>query len=177
MLDLARFVEDCRAAVAGDPTHKTVTEVIKKAFEGPAGVLAAVGEPTASGLVPIYASSTLTIVNVIWKPNMAVTPHNHRMWAVIGIYGGREDNIFWRRIPNDPSGRIEARGATALSTGDVTSLGVNVIHSVTNPISKLTGAIHVYGGDFFAAERSEWDAEHLTEGPLDIAKTKALFGA
>jgi len=30
---------------------------------------------------------------------------------------------------------------------------------VTNPIGKLTGAVHVYGGDFFAAPRSEWDAE------------------
>jgi predicted metal-dependent enzyme (double-stranded beta helix superfamily) len=176
MLDLEKVVEDCRAAVAMDPTHRTVAEVIKKAFETPAAVLAAVGEPQASGLVPIYTSRTLTIPNVIWKPNMAVLPHNHRMWAVIGIYGGREDNIFWRRVKDDPSGRIEARGATALSTGDVTALGVDVIHSVTNPISKLTGALHVYGGDFFAAERSEWDAEHLTEGSLDIAKTKALFG-
>ena len=26
-------------------------------------------------------------------------PHNHEMWAVIGVYTGREDNIFWRRIP------------------------------------------------------------------------------
>jgi len=21
------------------------------------------------------------------------------MWAVIGVYTGREDNIFWRRVP------------------------------------------------------------------------------
>jgi hypothetical protein len=27
-----------------------------------------------------------------------------------------------------------------------------------------TGAIHVYGGDFFGAERSEWDPETLKEG-------------
>jgi hypothetical protein len=32
---------------------------------------------------------------------------------------------------------------------------------VTNPIPRLTGAIHVYAGDFFAAERSEWDPETL----------------
>jgi predicted metal-dependent enzyme (double-stranded beta helix superfamily) len=37
--------------------------------------------------------------------------------------------------------------------------GDNIIHSVTNPIPRLTGAIHVYGGDFFGAERSEWDPE------------------
>jgi hypothetical protein len=41
--------------------------------------------------------------------------------------------------------------------GDAEPLGHNVIHSVTNPIPRLTVAMHVYGGDFFAAERSEWD--------------------
>jgi predicted metal-dependent enzyme (double-stranded beta helix superfamily) len=41
-------------------------------------------------------------------------PHNHQMWAVIGVYTGREDNIFWRRIPGG-GGRLEAAGARALS--------------------------------------------------------------
>jgi hypothetical protein len=46
---------------------------------------------------------------------------------------------------------------------------------VTNPIPRLTGAIHVYGGDFFAAERSEWDAESLLEGRYDVARTIRRF--
>ena len=94
---------------------------------------------------------------------------------MIGVYGGREDNIFWRRVKNAPDGRIEAAGAKALSTGDVAPLGDNIIHSVTNPIAKLTGAIHVYGGPFFEAERSEWDAENLTEQAYDIAKNRSMF--
>jgi predicted metal-dependent enzyme (double-stranded beta helix superfamily) len=49
------------------------------------------------------------------------------------------------------------------------------IHSVTNPIARLTGAIHVYGGDFFGAERSEWDPETLQEGRYDAAKAMRLF--
>jgi predicted metal-dependent enzyme (double-stranded beta helix superfamily) len=79
---------------------------------------------------------------------MTIMPHNHSMWAVIGIYKGREDNIFWRRLP-DGSGKVEAAGAGALCVGDATPLGHDIIHSVTNPIPRLTGAIHVYGGDFF----------------------------
>jgi hypothetical protein len=58
---------------------------------------------------------------------------------------------------------------------DAEPLGHNIIHSVTNPISRLTGAIHVYGGDFFAAERSEWDPETLREQPYDVEKTLRLF--
>ena len=85
------------------------------------------------------------------------------MWAVIGIYSGREDNVFWRRT-DQPDGLIEAAGAKSLCVGDVTPLGKDIIHSVTNPIPKFSGAIHVYGGDFFnAPHRSEWDAEQLKE--------------
>ena len=176
MLDLDRFIEDCRAAVAADPTHKTVQDIMARAFSDPADVLTAVGEPAAGGIIPLHVADDLTILNVIWKPGMTLMPHNHEMWAVIGVYGGREDNIFWRRVKDAPDGRIEAAGAKALSTGDVTPLGKDVIHSVTNPIQKLTGAIHVYGGDFFKIHRSEWDPEHLTEQAYDIEKAKAMFG-
>ena len=42
-------------------------------------------------------------------------PHDHRMWAVIGVYTGREDNIFWRHVPDAQGGLIEAAGAKSLS--------------------------------------------------------------
>lgn len=175
MLDVDRFVDDCREAVKADRTHRACHEVIKRAFSDPGSVMAAVGEPTESGIVPIYKSKDLTIINVIWKPLMTVMPHNHEMWAIIGVYSGREDNIFWRRIKDGADGRVEAAGAQALCRGDVVPLGKDIVHSVTNPIRKLTGAIHVYGGDFFEVERSEWDPESLTERPYDIVKNRALF--
>src|SRR3546814_11249636 len=85
------------------------------------------------------------------------------MWAVIGIYTGREDNVFWRRVPDGQDGRIEAAGARALGVRDAVPLGQEIIHSVTNPIPRLTGALHVYGGDFFGIDRSEWDPKTLLE--------------
>jgi predicted metal-dependent enzyme (double-stranded beta helix superfamily) len=102
-------------------------------------------------------------------------PHNHLMWAVIGIYTGREDNIFWRRLAGEDGGRIEAAGAKSLGERDVEPLGRDIIHTVTNPLPRLTGAIHVYGGDFFAAKRSEWDPETLLERPFDMDKNLRLF--
>ena len=54
-------------------------------------------------------------------------------------------------------------------------LGENVIHSVTNPLARMTGALHVYGGDFFGVERSEWDPETLTEGRYDVEKNMRLI--
>ena len=140
-----------------------------RAVADPAGVLKGLGEPKRAEVQKLYHAPDLTILNVIWGPMMTIMPHNHQMWAVIGIYSGREDNLFWRRLPGG-RGRVEAAGARALCVGDAEPLGRNIIHSVTNPIPRLTGAIHVYGGDFFAAERSEWDPETLLDGRYDVGE-------
>jgi predicted metal-dependent enzyme (double-stranded beta helix superfamily) len=176
MFDLERFITECRAALAADASARLVHEAVARAVSEPASVVKGLGEPKRAEVQKLYHASDLTILNVIWGPMMTVAPHNHRMWAVIGIYSGREDNIFWRRLP-DGSDRVEAAGARALSVGDVEHLGHNIIHSVTNPIPRLTGAIHVYGGDFFAAERSEWDSETLIERPYDAERMIRRFEA
>jgi predicted metal-dependent enzyme (double-stranded beta helix superfamily) len=175
MFDLDRFIADCREAVAADRSHKLVREVVARAVADPAAVLKGLGEPRRATLQPLHSSSEITILNVIWGPMMTIMPHDHRMWAVIGVYTGREDNIFWRRPTNGGGTRLEAAGAKALSVGDAEPLGANIVHSVTNPIGKLTGAIHVYGGDFFATARSEWNPETLLEQPYDVEKAKRLF--
>ena len=173
MWNLENFVEDCRAAVSRSNDHLEVGELIARAMSDPAAVTATLGVPEKPGLIPIYHSRDLTILNVIWKPGITLQPHDHDMWAAID--GGREDNIFWRKIKDDPLGRIEAAGAKNLGTGDWAPLGRDVIHSVTNPIPKLTGALHVYGGDFFEAERHEWDPDDLNQHPIDMERVKAMF--
>ena len=70
---------------------------------------------------------------------------------------------------------MEAASARALREKDAEPLGHQVIHSVTNPIPRLTGAIHVYGGDFFGVPRSEWDPETLLEQPWDSERTIRRF--
>ncbi len=174
MFDLETFIAECRAALVADPSHRLVREAVARIVSEPTGILKGLGEPKRAEIQKLYHAADLTILNVVWGPMMTVMPHNHQMWAVIGIYSGREDNIFWRRLP-DGSGRVEAAGARALCVGDAEPLGHNIIHSVTNPIPRLTGAIHVYGGDFFAAERSEWDSETLLEGRYDAARTMRRF--
>ncbi|SRR6266851_2437093 len=175
MFDLDQFIAHCRAALAAGRSHKNVREVVARAVSDPASVLKGLGEPKRAGLHKLYRSKELTILNVVWAPMMTIVPHNHDMWAVIGIYIGREDNIFWRRLPG-LRGKLEAAGAKALGEKDVEPLGRDIIHSVTNPIPRLTGAIHVYGGDFFdPARRSEWDPETLLEGPFDPERAVRRF--
>ncbi len=172
MFDTDRLVEDCRDALAGDQPHKAVREHLARAVSEPGDVLKALGEPREAGIRKLHHDDGLTILDVVWAPLMTLLPHNHNMWAVIGIYTGREDNIFWRRTEGDG---IEAAGASAMSVRDVHPLGKDIIHSVTNPIPRLTGAIHIYGGDFFATMRSEWDPETLDERAYDVEKNLRLF--
>ena len=172
--DLDRFIADCRAALDEQPPQKAVREVMVRALSDPAAVRDALGAPRAQ-VQKLHAAPDLVILNVIWAPGMTVMPHNHNMWAIIGLYDGREDNIFWRRIKDEVGGRVEAAGAKALSTGECTTLGHDIIHSVTNPIARFSGAIHIYGGDFFNAPRSEWNPETLLEGPYSVEKTVRIF--
>lgn len=175
MFDIERFVDDCKAAVVEDPTHKAVRSYIERAVSDPNALMKAIGEPTKAGVTAIYRSDNLTILNLIWGKRMTLMPHNHNMWAVIGMYTGREDNIFWRRLEDGDGSGIEAAGAKSMTVGDVSPLGADIIHSVTNPLDRLTGALHVYGGNFFEAHRSEWEPEGLTERPYDVERNLAMF--
>jgi predicted metal-dependent enzyme (double-stranded beta helix superfamily) len=175
LFDCDRFVAACRAAVAESSPEKAMREVVAEAVADPAAVLRTLGEPIAAGLQTLYHGPDLTIINVIWAPQMTVRPHNHRMWAVIGVYEGREDNIFWRRLRDRAGGRVEAAGAKELCAADAVPLGRDIIHSVTNPVPRYSAGIHVYGGDFFAAERSEWDPATLLEQPYSGERTRQDF--
>nr|WP_294864263.1 hypothetical protein [uncultured Pseudogulbenkiania sp.] len=171
MFDKDRFIQDCLKAVADG--QGAIRERVQEAVADRQGVMAGLGEPQHAGITPLYVGPELTILNFVWAPCMSLMPHNHQMFSVIGIYSGREDNVFWRRTADC----IEAAGAQSLGAGEVATLGRDIIHSVLNPIGKMTCAIHVYGGDFFhpARPRSEWDHETLIERPWDVEGVKTLF--
>ena len=175
MFDVEKFIEDCKVAVNEAESMKAVQELVAEAVADPNALIKAFGEPSKGGVQRLYESDDLTVLNLVWAPRMTLMPHNHNMSAVIGVYTGREDNIFWKRVKDDPTGRIEAAGADSLGPGNAVMLGKNIIHSVTNPTGICTGALHVYKGNFFEEHRSEWDPQELTEQTYDVDKNMALF--
>lgn len=175
MFDREQFIADCRGALDGERSSRNVREVVARAVSDPASVMRDLGEPTNGGYDLLLRSGDLTVINVLWPVGQIVMPHNHALWAVIGVYRGREDNILWRRLPEEADGGVEAAGAKTLGTGDTIDFGADVIHSVVNPVPRVTGAIHVYGGDFFAVSRSEWDPDSLREKPYDMEKILRMF--
>ena len=173
--NLEGFVSDCKEAVVESDASNLILNILHDAVSDPEQLYLKLGKPERAKIEKLYVSPDLTIINVIWAPLMTLLPHDHNMWAVIGVYCGRENTLFGRRIPGDPGGRIEAIGAKSLGPREAQRLGKNVIHSVTNPTSNFTGALHVYGGDFFAMDRSEWDPQTLEELPYDVVKNIQLF--
>jgi len=163
MFDPEHFVAQCDAAVLAGGGAAEVCELLAPVVANSAAIIAALGEPVRMGLQVLHQSQRLTIINLAWRSTFIGRPHNHLMWAVIGVYGGREDNMFWRRCPPDAGRPIEAVGARSLVTGDACELQDDIIHSVTNPLGKLTAGIHIYGGDFFAPGKSHWNGEMLLE--------------
>jgi predicted metal-dependent enzyme (double-stranded beta helix superfamily) len=125
----------------------------------------------SGGLNVLHNAADLTVLNVVWPPLMSLFPHDHRMWAAIGIYGGREDNTFYRR----EGSTLVSSGGKQLHEGEVLLLGDDAIHRVDNPDRAYTGAIHVYGGDFIGTARSQWDTETLEEAPWDLAAVRSEF--
>jgi predicted metal-dependent enzyme (double-stranded beta helix superfamily) len=66
-------------------------------------------------------------------------------------------------------------GGKELAVGDVAELGDRTIHSVANPTARLTGAIHIYGGDFISEPRSQWGPGPVEERPYDIDEARRQF--
>lgn len=173
MFDRDRFIEDCiKAAPEG---QAAIGEIVAAAVSDGDRVLDQLGAPAHAGINVLYRAPELTIINFVWAPCMSLMPHDHHMYSVVGIYTGREDNLFWRRTPDG----IEAYGAKTVGAGDITMLEREAIHSVLNPIAKMSCAIHVYGGDFFAppVQRSMWDHETLVEQPWDVERVKTVFAS
>lgn len=171
MFETEGFIEDCRNARNESNAHAAVRAVVERVVMNPDQIIRALAEPTRAGAFPLYRTDDLTVINFVWGPHMSLPPHDHRMWAVIGLYGGKEANTFYRRSP----GGLEPNGMRELSVKDSCPLGSSVIHSVINPLGTLTGAIHVYGGDFFAVPRSQWDVETHQEQPYDVEYFMNLF--
>ena len=167
MFDLDQFIADLRATLP-ERSRQPMKEVVARAISDPAALIKGIGAPDKAGVQVLYKSPELTVLNLLWAPRQITLPHNHRMSAAIGMYAGREDNMFWRRVPGATKFQIEAAGGEALGKGDVALLGPDIVHSVVNPLPRISAAIHVYDGNFMEIERSMWNAETLVEEPLDI---------
>lgn len=170
MFVLDQFLSDCVAASREPEPRSALKEVLTRAVADDAAMASALN-PTKAGIDRLHVSDDLSVLNVVWGPDMRIQPHDHRMWAAIGMYCGGEDNTFFRRA----DGGLIQSGGKELRPRDSVLLGDATIHAVHNPTDRLAGAIHIYGGDFFTTPRSEWDPVTLEERPYDVDRVLRSF--
>jgi predicted metal-dependent enzyme (double-stranded beta helix superfamily) len=166
MFYIEEFVAACLAARTEANPILAIKEVLERAVSRSGDVAAAVAADP--GVAVLHRSPELTIASVVVPAGVpASLPHDHRMWALVGIYRGQEDNQFFRRT----STGIEESGGRSLHVSDTLAMGDDTIHAITNPQRhSVLAALHVYGGDLLATPRSMWTGSEYTEAPYDERK-------
>lgn len=172
MFDPEEFVDSCRQALYEPDPALAVREVVARAVSRPAPLPPALRSPD-NAFRPLFQSPELTVQCIVWPGGAVTPPHEHRMWAVVGVIEGQEDNELWRRTPDG----IERAGGQAVPAGETIALDVDAVHAVSNPCRFPTIGLHVYGGDLFATARREWDFEGGDEHLFDVSAVRRFIEA
>ena len=115
------------AVRAGAGGVEAVAEAVALLVRDPDHLERALGAEDRCGITVLTTSPQLTVQRVVWPAGIRIPPHDHRMWAVVGVYRGREDNVLFRR-----DGRVlEPAGGRRLEAGEVLVLDTDAIHAVT----------------------------------------------
>lgn len=168
--DLDQLVVDCQAALAEPRPQPALKEVLDRLVRRRSDLLEALPAPRQQMTV-IHVSSHLTIFQLVNAPGFAFHAHDHGCWSAVAFYSGRERNTFYRRIPNG----VVASGGREYDAGDVTLMGAEVIHAIENPSHSNNAALHVFAGNPFTAQCSQWDSESLAEAPFDSTYAQAVY--
>ena len=171
MFNKEAFIEQCKSVAHLEDSHKRIKVILEDALKDPKSIMNELGRPTEAGVQTLYEASNLSILNFVWAPGMELHPHNHNLWAIIGIYNGVEENTFYVRKDD----AIVRQNSKNIETGCAMMLGKDVIHSVKNTSTEFTGGIHIYGGNFVGVERSQWDESPRKEVPYNMEQTRQLF--
>ena len=112
MFDVEELVAACQVAIGETEPLLAVRDVLERAVADQdrdrRGTPARAGRARAAAV-----SNDLTVLKVVWAPGMVLGPHDHRMWAAIGVYSGGEDNRFFRRAARRSSTLERARSDRA----------------------------------------------------------------
>jgi predicted metal-dependent enzyme (double-stranded beta helix superfamily) len=171
MFDLQRFVEECQSALDDPKPAQRIEALVREAISDPSAVRDAFAKAeSAERLGPITFAcrdTSLSVADVTTPPGLRSPAHNHKMWAVIGVYEGQEHNRFYRY----EDGELQEKGERLLKEGDVAVLGPEAVHAIANPLPADSSAIHVYGGDLVErSDRSMWNPRTEEREDYDITR-------
>lgn len=170
-MHIQELIERCRDAATTQQPATGVTEALDAFLHQPR-LEQQLGRADRSTYEALYRGPDILVLHGVVPPTpRPVDPHDHRLWAVIGVYHGQENNQLFARTAGatlEPTERFSVRA------GEIRQLDASTIHSVQAAGGRYLGAVHVYGGDLFATPRSTW--HDGVEQPNDESALPALFG-
>lgn len=169
--EIESFVAECADALHEAEPQLAVRDIVQRAVADPRHVESAMGAADGWRIEVLHNDETFTVLHFVWPPTLELFPHEHKMWSTVGIYGGVEENTYYRRVGDT----VQISGHKRGEPGDVLLMGVDGIHSVENPTRQWTAALHVYGGDFFAHPRLQWDRATGASKPFELENSRALL--
>jgi predicted metal-dependent enzyme (double-stranded beta helix superfamily) len=98
-----------------------------------------------------------SVVSFVWGPGQKTPVHDHRVWGLIGMLRGAEDETRYMR---NSDGTLVAAGLARLLPGQVEAVSPRIgdIHQVSNAFpDRVSVSIHVYGADIGAVSRYTYD--------------------
>jgi predicted metal-dependent enzyme (double-stranded beta helix superfamily) len=122
-----------------------IKEILDRAVAEPDAVAATL--QAKPGVDVLHRSPDLTVISVLPVGLPATPPHDHRMWALVGIYGGQEDNEFFRRAD---TGLAES-GGRSLRVSDTLAMGDDTIHAIRNPSTTARSPPSMYTATTWSA--------------------------
>ena len=126
-MDITELIDACREAAGRDTPTRDVSELVA-AFVHQPNLSRLLGDGDRSTYEALYRGEDILVLHGVVPPTPApVAPHDHRMWAVIGVYQGLERNELFVRAE---SGGLESVDSFTVGTGDVRILDPATIHSV-----------------------------------------------
>ncbi len=164
MVDLDAFVATCAGVLGEADAGARVASAMRPLVADPAGLAEALDRrrTAPTGPVVVHRSDDLTVIGLDVAAGFVSPAHDHRLWAVVGVFVGAEDNVFYRRTPDG----VEETGRAVLATGECLALPDDAVHRIANSGADTMRALHVYGGDLFATARSQWDDDSGVERPF-----------
>jgi predicted metal-dependent enzyme (double-stranded beta helix superfamily) len=162
---LDQLLADARDAMGADQT--AVTDVLQTALDDHERLAAAIRSRPKPWC--FSADDTMTVFCTEGRPGNASPPHDHGTWSVLGCFDGSEES-WWHQADSDGLRHI---GSGVLRAGDTHSLPADAIHSVMNRWDTPNGIVHIYNGNFLAADRHIWDPVTSSRHPAGLAEPLA----
>lgn len=159
------FLERLKTAAGGEDaatqTYQVMQQVFEHHLETASGVFSALDDD-----VMLYEDATISIWHYRMPTGVVVPPHDHQVYAIIGVYEGVEANHFYTL----KQGELVCDAINQVGQGTAILIQPDSIHSVQTGNNRRSCAIHIYLGAFTKVERSRFDWKTGEAMPLNGLK-------